>query len=182
MLTSGPQYNSTSVDSLTSVVQPVAVVIASESEEEFDEENPQWSKWNCNQIRTKIRNFLGTKEMTQSAFLKLCHINSNSYYRFMNLKGPYTGCDNQTYEGAAIFFYRREKQQKQEKAKLKAMKPDDRKRKATEVKEQKSKKLKTGDELLKKIEQVQLPDMDEQGNVPVYDDCDEIRKKINYFL
>ncbi|POM71917.1 Hypothetical protein PHPALM_11464 [Phytophthora palmivora] len=154
----------------------------SESDEEFDEDNPEWTKWNCNQIRTKIRNFLGTKEMTQTAFLKLCNINSNSYYRFMNLKGPYGGCNNQTYEGAAIFFYRREKKEKKEKAKLKALKPKDRKRKATEEKEEKTKKLKTGDELLKKIHEVQVPEMDEEGNVPVYDDCDEIRNKINYFL
>ncbi|KAG2824000.1 hypothetical protein PC118_g11139 [Phytophthora cactorum] len=128
------------------------------------------------------RNFLGTKEMTQTAFLKLCNINSNSYYRFMNLKGPYGGCDNQTYEGAAIFFYRREKKEKADKAKLKALKPQARKRKATEEKEQKTKKLKTGDELLKKIQDVELPDMDEDGSVAVFDDCDEIRKKINFFL
>ncbi|OWY96486.1 hypothetical protein PHMEG_00033235 [Phytophthora megakarya] len=55
-------------------------------------------------------------------------------------------------------------------------------RKATEEKEHKSKKLKTGDEIFKRIEQVQLPDMDEYSNVPVYDDCDEIRKKINFVL
>ncbi|KAG4054193.1 hypothetical protein PC123_g10682 [Phytophthora cactorum] len=128
------------------------------------------------------RNFLGTKEMTQTAFLKLCNINSNSYYRFMNLKGPYGGCDNQTYEGAAIFFYRREKKEKADKAKLKALKPQARKRKATEEKEQKTKKLKTGDELLKKIQDVELPDMDEDGSVAVFDDCDEIRMKINFFL
>ncbi|KAG6971120.1 hypothetical protein JG688_00004561 [Phytophthora aleatoria] len=162
--------------------QPPVIEIPSEneSEEEFDEENPEWGKWNCNQIRTKIRNFLGTKEMTQTAFPKLCNINSNSYYRFMNLKGPYGGCDNQTYEGAAIFFYRREKKEKADKAKLKALKPQARKRKATEEKEQKTKKLKTGDELLKKIQDVELPDMDEDGSVAVFDDCDEIRKKINF--
>ncbi|KAG3062110.1 hypothetical protein PC128_g13627 [Phytophthora cactorum] len=120
--------------------------------------------------------------MTQTAFLKLCNINSNSYYRFMNLKGPYGGCDNQTYEGAAIFFYRREKKEKADKAKLKALKPQARKRKATEEKEQKTKKLKTGDELLKKIQDVELPDMDEDGSVAVFDDCDEIRMKINFFL
>ncbi|KAI9980593.1 hypothetical protein PInf_009895 [Phytophthora infestans] len=183
-----PIFNS-NVQTLTdastlATTRPSAIEILSgnESEEEFDEENPEWSKWNCNQIRTKIRNFLGTKEMTQTAFLKLCDINSNSYYRFMNLKGPYSGCDNQTYEGAAIFFYRREKKEKTEKAKLKALKPQDRKRKATEVKEQKTKKLKTGDDLLKKIQDVELPDMDEDGTVAVYDDCDEIRKKINFFL
>ncbi|EEY67847.1 uncharacterized protein PITG_18245 [Phytophthora infestans T30-4] len=166
-----PIFNS-NVQTLTdastlATTRPSAIEILSgnESEEEFDEENPEWSKWNCNQIRTKIRNFLGTKEMTQTAFLKLCDINSNSYYRFMNLKGPYSGCDNQTYEGAAIFFYRREKKEKTEKAKLKALKPQDRKRKATE-----------------KIQDVELPDMDEDGTVAVYDDCDEIRKKINFFL
>ncbi|OWY93156.1 hypothetical protein PHMEG_00037550, partial [Phytophthora megakarya] len=75
MLASGQQYNPMAAGSLTSVIQPVAV--------------------NCNQIRTKIRNFLGTKELTQSAFLKLDNINSNSYYRFKNLRGSYTGCDNQ---------------------------------------------------------------------------------------
>ncbi|OWZ20100.1 hypothetical protein PHMEG_0005529 [Phytophthora megakarya] len=37
---------------------------------------------------TKIHNFLGTKEITQSAFLKLCDINSNSYSRFVDLKRP----------------------------------------------------------------------------------------------
>ncbi|KAG6612148.1 Major Facilitator Superfamily (MFS) [Phytophthora cinnamomi] len=165
--------------------RPPAIEIPSdddESGEEFDEDNPQWAKWSCQQIRAKIRNFLGTKEMTQTAFLKLCDINSNSFYRFMNLKGPYGGSDNQTYELAAIFFYRREKQQQEEKAKLKAVKPAERKRKAAEVKENKAKKAKTGDDLLQKIQDVELPDADEDGAVPVYDDCDEIRKKINYFL
>ncbi|KAE8886285.1 hypothetical protein PF005_g6098 [Phytophthora fragariae] len=153
--------SSTSTNGLLAVARPPAIEILSgddDDEEEFDEENPQWAKWNCQQIRTKIRNFLGTKEMMQTAFLKLCDINSNSYYRFMNLKGPFGGCDNQTYEGAAIFFYRRKKKQEEEKAKLKAMKPNERKRKATEEKEKKD------------------------GTVPVYDDCDEVRKKINYFL
>ncbi|KAK1943171.1 hypothetical protein P3T76_005808 [Phytophthora citrophthora] len=153
-----------------------------ESEEEFDEDYPEWAKWNCDQIRTKIRNFLGTKEMAQTAFLKLCDINSNSYYRFMNLKGPYSGSENQTYEGAAIFFYRREKTEKEEKAKLKAMAPKDRKRKATEEKEQKTKKRKAGDDLLEKILAVEITDTDKDGDIPVYDDCDEIRKKINFFL
>ncbi|EGZ18986.1 hypothetical protein PHYSODRAFT_332706 [Phytophthora sojae] len=178
--------SSTTTHRPLAIARPPAIEIPvnddNESEEEFDEENPEWAKWNCQQIRTKIRNFLGTKEMTQTAFLKQCDINSNSYYRFMNLKGPYGGCDNQTYEFAAIFFYRREKKEAEEKAKLKAMKPNERKRKATEEKEKKPKKSKTGQDLLQKILDVELPDADEDGAVPVYDDCDEIRKKINYFL
>ncbi|KAG7382298.1 hypothetical protein PHYBOEH_010538 [Phytophthora boehmeriae] len=133
------------------------------SDEEFDEDNPEWAKWNCNQIRTKIRNFIGTKEMTQSAFLKLCDINSNSYYRFMNLKGPYSGADNQTYEGAAIFFYHRERDEKKKKAEQKAanaaMSRADKKRKATEEraeKAKKAKKSKDGDDLLKRIVEIQF--------------------------
>ncbi|KAE9119786.1 hypothetical protein PF007_g8416 [Phytophthora fragariae] len=136
--------SSTSTNGLLAVARPPAIEILSgddDDEEEFDEENPQWAKWNCQQIRTKIRNFLGTKEMMQTAFLKLCDINSNSYYRFMNLKGPFGGCDNQT-----------------------------------------RRKSKTGDDLLQKIQDVDLPDAHEDGTVPVYDDCDEVRKKINYFL
>ncbi|ETP35243.1 hypothetical protein F442_16522 [Phytophthora nicotianae P10297] len=73
-------------------------------------------------------------------------------------------------------------QVEKEKAKLKTLKPQDRKWKATEEKEKKTKKLETGDELLNKIQEVELPDMEEDGNVPVYDDCDEIRKKINFFF
>jgi hypothetical protein len=180
-----PRFSS--IELASRIARPPAIVIPSneepeDSEEEFDEDNPEWAKWNCNQIRTKIRNFLGTKEMTQTAWLKLCNINSNSYYRFMNLKGPYSGSDNQTYEFGAIFFYRREKRLKEEKAKLKALKPKERKRKATEEKAHKAKKARTGEDLLKNILEVQIPDMDEDGTVPVFDDCDEIRKKIKFFL
>ncbi|RLN97452.1 hypothetical protein BBJ28_00014690 [Nothophytophthora sp. Chile5] len=168
-----------SVASTAAVPQTIQLEGEEDSEEEFDEDNPEWAKWNCNQIRSRIRKFLGTKEMTQTAFLKLINANSNSYYRFMNLKGPYSGNMNQTYEGAAIFFYRRERDAKKEKE---AMEKTNRKRKATEAREEKAKKSKDGPELIKRILDVELEDVDEDGSVPVYDDCDEIRKKINFFL
>ncbi|OWY99570.1 hypothetical protein PHMEG_00029405, partial [Phytophthora megakarya] len=136
------------------------------SDDEFDEDNPEWAKWNCNQIRNKIRRFLGTKEMTQTAFLKLIDVNSNSYRRFMSYSGPDTGNGNYTFEGASIFFYRLEQKEKEEKAKLKAMTPKDRKRKATEQKEAKAKRSKDGDELLRRIEEVKVPDMNDDGSVP----------------
>ncbi|RLN92429.1 hypothetical protein BBJ28_00009984 [Nothophytophthora sp. Chile5] len=168
-----------SVASSAAVPQAIQLEEQEDSEEEFDEDNPEWAKWNCNQIRSRIRKFLATKEMTQTAFLKLIDANSNSYYRFMNLKGPYSGSMNQTYEGAAIFFYRRERDATKEKE---AMKKTDRKRKVAEEREERAKKRKDGPELIKRILDTELEEADEDGSVPVYDDCDEIRKKINSFL
>ncbi|KAF4040336.1 putative SWIRM domain family protein [Phytophthora infestans] len=133
-------------------------------------------KWNCNQIRTKIRNFLATKELTRSAFLGLLHIEPTDFREFMRLTG---GEVNSTYIGATIFFDRYEKR---EKEKLKAMEPKDRKRKAAEQKEVRTKRSKDGAEFLKRIEEVELPDIDDDGTVPVFDDCDDIRNKINCFL
>ncbi|KAL4106635.1 hypothetical protein PRIC1_004682 [Phytophthora ramorum] len=145
----------------------------------------EWSKWNCNQIRAKICKFLGTKELTQAAFLDLLDIDSKSFRKFMGMSGPRAGEDNFTYDGASIFFYMKEKKAKQDMEKMKTMDPKARKRKAAEQKEVKAKMAKrsnAGEDLLRRIEEVKLPDMDENGSAPVYDDCDGIRRKINFFL
>ncbi|KAF4321051.1 hypothetical protein BBO99_00004456 [Phytophthora kernoviae] len=76
----------------------VSTAAATKEEDYSDEKFDEWAKWNCKQIRTKTRNFIGTTEMTQAAFLKLCNTNPNSFYRFMNFKGPYSNSDNQTYD------------------------------------------------------------------------------------
>lgn len=55
----------------------------------------------CDAIRKKINMFLATKEMTQTEFLRqIGGVNSNSFQRFMKLKGAYSGSDNGTYRGA----------------------------------------------------------------------------------
>ncbi|EGZ18987.1 hypothetical protein PHYSODRAFT_315427 [Phytophthora sojae] len=97
----------------------------------------------------------------------------------MNLKGPDGGCSNTTYLGASEFFYRRERRAKLDKKKQKA---GDKKRKVTEQREEKAKKAKDGADLLKRIEETELEDEGECGYPPVFDDCDEIRKKISVFL
>ncbi|ETK77522.1 hypothetical protein L915_16226 [Phytophthora nicotianae] len=148
-------------------------------EDKSEHREPERPKWNCNQIRVKIRKLLSTKEMTQTAFLDLLDIEPKEFREFMGLTGPIAGEDNSTYLGGTIFF---DHYEKREKEKLKYMKPKDRKLKAVEQKEVKTKRSKDGAELLKRIEEVELPDMDDDGTVPVFDDCDEIRKKINYFL
>ncbi|OWZ01170.1 hypothetical protein PHMEG_00027503 [Phytophthora megakarya] len=117
--------------------------------------------------------------MTLKEFLKECGVNPGPYYRFMDLNGRDRGAGNTTYLGASVFFYRREKRVKMDKKKQKA---NDKKRKATEQRETKAKKKKDGLDLLKHIEETELEDEGENGFPPVYDDCDEIRKKVSEFL
>lgn len=64
--------------------------------------------WNCDEIRTKIIALLRSGEIKVTHFQKENGINSNSYGRFMKLKGPYSGIDNQTYHQAHRFFRKRE--------------------------------------------------------------------------
>ncbi|KAH8598873.1 hypothetical protein B0O99DRAFT_614366, partial [Bisporella sp. PMI_857] len=77
-------------------------------EDKHEDEEDVPATLNCDQIRRKIRTFLNKGEMNVTEFTKAIGVNSNSYGRFMSYKGPYTGCDNGTYEGAFHFFRRRE--------------------------------------------------------------------------
>jgi hypothetical protein len=80
----------------------------------------------------------------------------------MKLKGPYSGIDNQTYEAAFIFFKKRE---------LAGIKPPKRKKAKAEDLD----KFDVSDPALKL-------DGEDEGEVEVYDTCDEIRRKINAHL
>ncbi|KAG6965677.1 hypothetical protein JG687_00005301 [Phytophthora cactorum] len=113
--------------------------------------------------------------MTQTAFLDLLDIELKEFRGFIRLIGSTAGEDSSAYIGGFIFFDRYEKR---EKEKLKVMTPKDSKRKAEGQKEVKAKRSNDGAELLKRIEVVELPDMDDDGTVAVFDDCDEIRRKI----
>ncbi|KAG2777841.1 hypothetical protein PC116_g15200 [Phytophthora cactorum] len=125
--------------------------------------------------RSEPSQFLATKEMTQTAFLDLLDIELKEFRGFIRLIGSTAGEDSSAYIGGFIFFDRYEKR---EKEKLKVMTPKDSKRKAEGQKEVKAKRSNDGAELLKRIEVVELPDMDDDGTVAVFDDCDEIRRKI----
>ena len=100
--------------------------------------------------------------MKVTQFQRQCNINSNSYGRFMKLKGPYSGCDNQTYEAAFIFFKKRE---------LAGIKPPKRKK----AKAEDADKFDVSDAVLKL-------DGEDEGEVKIYDTCDEIRRKITAHL
>jgi hypothetical protein len=65
--------------------------------------------WDCDQVRRKIRAFIGAKAMTTAAFLTaIGRVSSGSYSRFMKQRGVKVGANNGTYRGAHGFFAERE--------------------------------------------------------------------------
>lgn len=115
----------------------------------------------CDAIRRKVNKLITSGEMKVTEFQRVCHINSNSYGRFMKLKGPYAGDSNQTYEAAFRFFKARE---------------------AAGIKEPIKKKVKKDEEKKKlDVSSIELEGEDDES-VEVYDTCDEIRRKIAAYL
>jgi hypothetical protein len=113
----------------------------------------------CDQIRANIRAFIASGEMKVTEFQRHLNVNSNSYGRFMKLKGPISGHNNQTFDAAFRFFREREQEGK------KISRPP------------KAKKAKV-DDTLDSIKDIKLPG-EEEGDVRCWESCDEIRRKIN---
>lgn len=114
----------------------------------------------CDTIRRKINAFINSGEMKVSEFQRTIGVNSNSYGRFMKLKGLMSGNGNQVYEAAFRFF-------------------EDRREAGIKPQKKKGKR----DEEVKKfdVSGVELPG-EKDGDVDVWETCDEMRKKINAFL
>ncbi|KAI1134243.1 hypothetical protein F5Y05DRAFT_240846 [Hypoxylon sp. FL0543] len=130
---------------------------------EIDDDDPRLHHVDetCNQIRRKIKNFIEGGNMKVGEFQKAIGVSSASYQRFMNQSGTYTGSESDTYERAFAFFKKRELQG------LEAAPPKKPKR------SEEKKALDVGDIKL---------DGEDTEEVPVYDTCDEVRKKIRAFL
>lgn len=92
-------------------------VLVSDREECDDHEENRVATCSCDVMRRKINMFLATKEMSQAEFLRqIGNVNSNSFGRFMKLKGPDSGFQNGTYWGAQKFFEKHEKDKKASKS------------------------------------------------------------------
>lgn len=115
----------------------------------------------CDVIRRKITKFLNSGEMKVTEFLRHINVNSNSYGRFMKLKGPYSGNANQTYAAAFRFFQKRKEAGVTEVPKKKVKKAEE------------SKKL--------DVSTIHL-EGEASESVPIYDTCDDVRRKIAAFL
>lgn len=138
-------------------------------------------KWNCNQIRTKIRKLLETPGFKITHWLKELDINSNSYQRYMKLKGKWNNTSNQTYEAAYRYFKKQEKLGKKKKAKDKTKSAKQRKLEAANKKMEKQKKEKEMKAILNGIKSVEDNGYD-SDNKEIYDDCNDVRKNILLFL
>ncbi|KAG8530868.1 uncharacterized protein KY384_004225 [Bacidia gigantensis] len=135
-------------------------------DDEYDSDSPVTE--DCDAIRRKIKAFLNSGEMKVTEFQRACHINSSSYQRFIKLKGPSSGDANQTYSAAFHFFERRKAGGKKEVPSRKRLSNFD------DPKVQ-PKKKKTMEPINRSL---LLLDGEEDGEVEIYDTCDEIRRKI----
>ena len=106
-------------------------------------------------------------------------MNSNSYQRFMKLKGKWNNTANQTFRAAHRYFIKQEKLKKKQKAKNKKKSAAQKKREAANKKQIKAKKERQIKEILDKIKSVEDEYNSDAG---VFDDCNDIRKKIKQFL
>ncbi|TVY83340.1 hypothetical protein LSUE1_G002077 [Lachnellula suecica] len=115
---------------------------------------------NCDQVRRKLRALLGAGEMKLGELQKTLGVSAKSFSCFMGKNGPDNGTNTATFPAAYRFFKQRE---------------------AEGIKVPK-KKVKKDEELRKNdVTSVEL-DGESDVSVPVYDSCDEIRKKISAYL
>ncbi|KAI7772787.1 hypothetical protein LZL87_005512 [Fusarium oxysporum] len=122
----------------------------------------------CNAIRRKIRNWIDSGAQKVGEFQKTIGVSGKSYNSFMNRIGTWDGENTDTYTKAHIFFKKRELQG----LPLKANKPKKAKTAAS---------AKALEEVLDVSNVDPLPG-EADGTVPIYDTCDEIRKKIRPML
>lgn len=123
----------------------------------------------CQQIRRKIRDFIDGGNMKVKEFQEAIGVSARSYQNFMSMTGTDKGMNCDTYPAAFKFFKKRELQG------LRALPPKKPKTgpRKNIAEEKASKTFDTGGMRL---------DGEDQQAVPVYDTCDEVRKKIRAFL
>lgn len=128
----------------------------------------------ANQIRNKIRRFIESGAMKIGEFQDAINVSPASYRRFMNQTGSRQGEGSDAYTNAFIFFKKRELQG------LKAVPPKKKARASTGPKDTGKSEKQKATELLD-VSDITL-EGEEEGDVPVFDTCDELRKKIRAFL
>ncbi|RGP60661.1 hypothetical protein FLONG3_10792 [Fusarium longipes] len=126
----------------------------------------------CNTIRHKIRNWIDSGAQKVGEFQRTIDVSSKSYNSFMNRTGTWDGDGTDTFANAHRFFKRRELLGLPLKAYLKANKPKKPKTAAAS---------KAINDILDVSNADALPGA-AQGRVPIYDTCNEIRKKIRSVL
>jgi len=79
------------------------------------------AKWNCDELRRKINKLTSHGgDMNKAELLRNLQVNSNSFYRFMKMKGCCSGVQNGTFEASHHFFELYEAKKRTEKPTHKA--------------------------------------------------------------
>jgi hypothetical protein len=118
----------------------------------------------CDEVRKQINRLIDCREFTIVSFCQKIGVSKNSYYNFMGQNGAWKGQKGDTFPSALWYLQQREREGVMLPTKKKKM---DRKRKENERKTFKS--------------EVEL-DGEKEDKVPVFDTCNEIRRKINVYL
>ncbi|KAH8708518.1 hypothetical protein GQ44DRAFT_627815 [Phaeosphaeriaceae sp. PMI808] len=119
---------------------------------------------NCDQIRRKIRALIDNGEMKVGEFQKAINVTGAGYSRFMGQNGVDKGFGSDVFPAAWAFFKKRE---------LRGIK--------TTANKKAKKDAAGGKNAVPDVKDITL-DGEEDDAVPVYDTCDEIRRKINAHL
>lgn len=138
---------------------------------------------NCDQVRRKINRFLDSGEMTKTAFAREIGVSPKSLSGFLGVHGPMNGAKYNAYGFAWEYFKKREivgmkmpapKKQKTDAAAAAAPASEG----STAKPPGKAKAAKPAAVDLSDI----VLDGDDDDTVPVYDTCDEVRKKMNAYF
>ncbi|KAL2063175.1 hypothetical protein VTL71DRAFT_6247 [Oculimacula yallundae] len=133
-------------------------------EDEDDPDEGIYVTQNCDQIRRKIHSFINSGEMKVGEFQQAIGVNSKGYSLFMGQSGPNKGSGSNTYLEAFKFFKRREDQG------IKIAAPKKKAKTATAASEGSA-----------ALDAIQL-EGEADCSVPIFDSCDEVRKKIRAYL
>ena len=157
------QHSTTTVSKPTSKPAPDTAL---DAVSDIDPDDGFAIRYNCNQVRTKINALINNTDIKVGEFQKKLGVSSRSYLTFMRQNGPHAGAGNNTYSAAHQFFA------KMEDAGMKI--PRTKKGAATGKKS-------TADDSKNDVSNVHL-EGEEEGEVRIFDTCDDIRRKISAHL
>lgn len=141
---------------------------------EIDDDDPRITyaaPETCNAVRRKIRNWIESGAMKVGEFQTAIGVSPGAYSNFMNRTGTWDGEGCAAYANAFLFFRKRELQGLP--LKKASSKPKKAKTTAAAAKDAAASLFDVGG--------VGLPG-EAEGDVAIYDTCDEVRKKIRAFL
>lgn len=124
-------------------------------------------EWDANQIRSKISSFTRNGEVKLGQFQEKLGISANSYRAFMKQSGATKGQESDTYMAAHTFFSKR---------KEKGLNMPQPKRAKKDNQKNDKKAEKDFD-----VSDIELPG-EKKDAVPIFDTCDDVRKKIEKHL